>query len=153
MSPLFMASALPSDSRPTGPGVDPELHVVAHLIHAEFDDHLDPHAVDECLSQVAARFDGAPIRSFVPLLVRRYAREELQQHSRCEPGLRPDPLSEAGRVVPAEGVQSLRAGVLEMVGTDPVQEVVGAHGVDQRDVPPLSAKVTWRAFRWSITLR
>jgi hypothetical protein len=74
-----MASVLPADSRPAIPGVDPELHVVAQLIHAEFDDHLDPHTVDECLSQVAARFDGAAIRSFVPLLVRRIAREELQQ--------------------------------------------------------------------------
>ena len=96
MSPLSMASVLPADSRPAPPGVDPELHVVAHLIHAEFDDHLDPHAVDECLSQVAARFDGASIRSFVPLLVRRYAREELHQHLRREPDLRRDPLSGAG---------------------------------------------------------
>ena len=79
MSPLFMASVLPDDSRPATPGVDPDLHAVAHLIHAEFDDHLDPQAVDACLSQVAARFDGAAIRSFVPLLVRRIAREELQQ--------------------------------------------------------------------------
>jgi hypothetical protein len=91
-----MASALPADSLPDSPGVDPELHVVAHLIHAEFDDQLDPHAVDECLSQVASRFDGAPIRTFVPLLVRRYAREELQQHLRMEPDLRRDPLSGAG---------------------------------------------------------
>ena len=96
MAPLSMASALPADSRPTPPGVDPELHVVAHLIHAEFDDHLDPQAVDECLSQVAARFDDASIRSFVPLLVRRYTREELQHHLRKEPDLLGDPLSGAG---------------------------------------------------------
>jgi hypothetical protein len=91
-----MASVLPADSRPAPPGVDPELHVVGHLIHAEFDDHLAPHAVDEYLSQVAARFDGASIRSFVPLLVRRYAREELQQHLRRVPNLRRDPESGAG---------------------------------------------------------
>jgi hypothetical protein len=35
-------------------------------------------AMAKCLGQVAARFAGAWIRSFVPLLVRRYAREELQ---------------------------------------------------------------------------
>jgi hypothetical protein len=75
-----MASVPPVDSGSASPGFDPALHVVANLIHEEFDDHLDPHAVDECLSQVAARFDGASIRSFVPLLVRRYVREELQQH-------------------------------------------------------------------------
>jgi hypothetical protein len=91
-----MASVLSADSRPAPPGVDPEAHVVAQLIYAEFDDHLDPQAVDQCLSQVAARFDGASIRSFVPLLVRRYAREELQQHLRREPDLRRDPLSGAG---------------------------------------------------------
>jgi hypothetical protein len=45
---------------------------------------------------VAARFDGASIRSFVPLLVQRYAREELQRHLRMEPALRRDPLSAAG---------------------------------------------------------
>lgn len=61
--------------------------MVARHIHAEFDDHLDPRAVDECLSKVAARFDGASIRSFVPLLVGRYAREELRQHLRREPNL------------------------------------------------------------------
>jgi Arc/MetJ family transcription regulator len=51
---------------------------VAHFVHEEFDDRLDPHAVDECLDQVAAQFAGASVRSFVPLLVRRYVREELQ---------------------------------------------------------------------------
>jgi hypothetical protein len=88
-SSLSRVSVPPGDSRLAPPGVDPELHVVASLLHAEFDDHLDPHAVDECLSQVAARFDGASIRSFVPLLARRYAREELQRHPRRESDLPP----------------------------------------------------------------
>jgi hypothetical protein len=87
-----MASVPPADSALVRPGVDPDLHVVAHLVHAEFDDQLDPHAVDECLSQVAARFDGASIRSFVPLLVRRYAREELQQNLRSGLDLPPGPI-------------------------------------------------------------
>lgn len=73
-----MASFLPDDSRPGLPEIDPELHDVAHLVHEEFDDWLGPVAVDECMDQVAARFVGAPIRSFVPLLVRRYVREELK---------------------------------------------------------------------------
>jgi hypothetical protein len=59
-------------------GVDPDLHDVAHRVHEEFDEHLDPRTIDECLSTVAARFNGATVRSFVPLLVRRYVREELQ---------------------------------------------------------------------------
>ena len=41
--------------------------------------------MDECLGQVAARFAGAPIRNFVPLLVRRFVREELQaRHGQAE---------------------------------------------------------------------
>lgn len=58
--------------------MDPDLHDVAFLVHEEFDEKLGPHAVDQCMDQVAVRFVGAPIRSFVPLLVRRYVREELQ---------------------------------------------------------------------------
>ena len=72
-------------SRPR-PEIDPDLLDVARLVHEEFDDRLDPLIVDECLDGVAARFAGARIRSFVPLLVRRYVREELQQrHGQVEP--------------------------------------------------------------------
>ena len=71
------AALLPADSRPGRPTIDPDLHEVAHRVHEEFDDHVDPSVVDECLNQVAARFDGATVRSFIPLLVRRYVREEL----------------------------------------------------------------------------
>jgi hypothetical protein len=77
-----MASFLPAESRSGQPSVDPDLNDVAHFVHEELDGRLDPHAVDQCLSQVAARFDGASVRSFVPLLARRYAREELQQRLR-----------------------------------------------------------------------
>lgn len=58
--------------------MDPDLHAVANLVHEEFDNHLDPQTVDECFHQVSARFEGATVRSFVPLLVRRYVREELK---------------------------------------------------------------------------
>jgi hypothetical protein len=72
-------------SRPGRPEIDPDLHDVAQLVHDEFDDRLDPRIVDQCLDQVAARFAGARIRSFVPLLVRRYVREELQaRHGQVE---------------------------------------------------------------------
>ena len=77
MAPQNMASGLPFHSRPARPEIDQDLHDVAHFVHEEFDGRLDPHAVDECLDQVA-QFAGASVRSFVPLLVRRYVREELQ---------------------------------------------------------------------------
>ena len=73
-----MASFLPAHSRPGQPEIDPDLHDVAHLIHEEFDGQFDPDAVDECLNHVAAQFAGAPVRTFIPLLVRRYVREELR---------------------------------------------------------------------------
>ena len=72
-------------SRPGRPEIDPDLHDVAELVHEEFDGRLDPRVVDECLDQVAARFASAPVRIFVPLLVRRFVREELQaRHGRVE---------------------------------------------------------------------
>jgi hypothetical protein len=73
-----MANFSPVEARAVQPEIDSELHEVAHGVHEEFDRHLDPIAVDECLQQVASRFDGAPIRSFIPLLVGRYVREELK---------------------------------------------------------------------------
>ena len=72
-----MASSSPVGSSAVQPSIDQDLHDVSHLVHEEFDEHLDPRAVDDCLSKVSARFDGATVRAFVPLLVRRYAREEL----------------------------------------------------------------------------
>ena len=73
-----MVGFLPTESRPCQPAIDKDLHDVAHFVHEEFDRRLDPQEVDECLGQVAAQFAGASVRSFVPLLVRRYVREELQ---------------------------------------------------------------------------
>jgi hypothetical protein len=73
-----MARFVPAESRPGQPAIDQDLHDVAHFVHEEFDGRLEPHAVDECLDQVAAQFAGASVRSFVPLLVRRYVSEELE---------------------------------------------------------------------------
>ena len=72
-----MAGFLPAESRLGQPAIDQDLRDVAHFVHEEFDGRLEPHAVDECLNQVAAQFAGSSVRSFVPLLVRRYVREEL----------------------------------------------------------------------------
>jgi hypothetical protein len=49
----------------------------ARQLHDEFDARLGPRAVEECIAEVAGRFAHATVLSFVPLLVRRYAREEL----------------------------------------------------------------------------
>ena len=72
-----MASSTMSDARQGQPQINPDLEDLAHQVHEEFDDHLDPLAVDECLNRVAAQFDDATVRSFVPLLVRRYVNDEL----------------------------------------------------------------------------
>jgi hypothetical protein len=77
-----MANLSSVDLRAGQPEIDSELHDVAHFVHEEFDDLLDPRAVDECLSQVTARFEGAPVRVVVPLLVRRYVSEELKTRLR-----------------------------------------------------------------------
>jgi hypothetical protein len=69
------------------PEIDPQLHDVAHVVHEEFDRHLDPGAVEECLRKVVSQFEGATIRSFIPLLVGRYVREELKALLRQSPHL------------------------------------------------------------------
>jgi hypothetical protein len=58
-----------------------ELGAVSRMLHEEFDERLDPADVDECLHRVAERFVDARIRTYVPLLVRRYAREELRERA------------------------------------------------------------------------
>jgi hypothetical protein len=80
-----MANFSPVETSAVQPEIDPDLHDVAHGVHEEFDQHLDPSAVDECLQKVASRFEGATIRSFIPLLVGRYVREELRTLLRQSP--------------------------------------------------------------------
>jgi hypothetical protein len=62
--------------------IDADLQGVVIFIHQEYDERLDPCVVDQCLDQVAARFIGATVRSFVPLLVARYVRDELHARLR-----------------------------------------------------------------------
>jgi hypothetical protein len=73
-----MASPQAPDAHPGNPGINADLQEVAHQLHQEFADRLEWREVDECLHRVAAKFEEANVRSFVPLLVRRYARDELQ---------------------------------------------------------------------------
>jgi hypothetical protein len=62
--------------------IDADLQGVVIIIHQEYDDRLDPCVVDQCLVQVATRFSGSTVRSFVPLLVARYVRDELHARLR-----------------------------------------------------------------------
>ena len=74
-----MASSTLSEAREGHPSISPDLQDVVHGVHQEFDASLDPLAVDECLVRVGASFDDAKVRAFVPLLVRRYVRDELNK--------------------------------------------------------------------------
>ena len=74
-----MTSSTSRDPRQGGPKIKADLQDVAHQVREEFSGRLDPHEVDECLGRVAATFDNATVRAFVPLLVRRYVRVELQE--------------------------------------------------------------------------
>lgn len=71
-----MSSPTPFGARSSHP-ISSDLKDVAHQIHQEFAERLEPELIDECLDRVAAKFDDAKVRSFVPLLVRRYVRDEL----------------------------------------------------------------------------
>jgi hypothetical protein len=74
-----MASSSAFDTRQGRPTLTGDLQDVARGVHQEFDEHLDPRAVDECLDRMAAKFVHAKVRAFVPLLVRRYASDELHK--------------------------------------------------------------------------
>lgn len=51
--------------------------VRAALVH-EFGDRVPAHAVQARLAATVERFDGAPIRTFVPVLAQRRVRLELR---------------------------------------------------------------------------
>ena len=78
-----MASSTVSDPLQQRPKINADLSDVAQRVHEEFDERLDPRSVDECLNRVAAKFDNVKVRSFVPLLVRRYVRDELNELLAC----------------------------------------------------------------------
>ena len=73
-----MASPQALDARSGNPRINADLQDVAHQLRQEFANRLETGEVDECLNRIAAKFEDANVRSFVPLLVRRYARDELQ---------------------------------------------------------------------------
>lgn len=74
-----MASSTTSDGHQGRPALNADLQDTAHRIHQEFDEQLELQTVDECLERVAASFDDATVRAFVPLLVLRYVSDELDE--------------------------------------------------------------------------
>jgi hypothetical protein len=51
---------------------------VSDRLSQSFADRLSPRQVDETVHSVHHRFDGSPVREFVPVLVERIARDELR---------------------------------------------------------------------------
>ena len=59
-------------------GLHPGLREVASQLHREFDHLAGAAVVDRVLDDVAARFAEARVRTYLPLLVHRYAKSELR---------------------------------------------------------------------------
>jgi hypothetical protein len=82
-------SARPALDRPVDAGVGspaltPDLFTVAAVLHDEFDDQVGAAVVDTEIRRVADQFTDAPIRAFVPLFVRRFAGDELDDRTERE---------------------------------------------------------------------
>ena len=74
-----MASSTTLNPRQDLPKINGDLQDVARRVHEEFDEQLNARVVNASLERVSAMFTDAKIRGFVPLLVRRYVRDELQE--------------------------------------------------------------------------
>jgi hypothetical protein len=59
-------------------GLQPDLSDVAAQLHRDFDPITGAETVDRVVDDVAARFADARVRTFIPLLVHRYARSDLR---------------------------------------------------------------------------
>jgi len=59
-------------------GLHPDFREVAVQLHRDFDLLTGAEVVDRVLDEVAARFVDARVRTFLPLLVHRYARSDLR---------------------------------------------------------------------------
>jgi hypothetical protein len=74
-----MASSTTFNRRQNLSKVNGDLQDVARRVHEEFDEQLDATVVNARLERVSGMFTDAKIRGFVPLLVRRYVNDELQE--------------------------------------------------------------------------
>ena len=59
-------------------GLHPDFREVATQLHRDFDLLTGSDVVDRVLDEVAAIFAEARVRTFLPLLVHRYARSDLR---------------------------------------------------------------------------
>ena len=59
-------------------GLHPDFREVAAQLHRDFDLLTGVEVVDRVLDEVAAIFADARVRTFLPLLVHRYARSDLR---------------------------------------------------------------------------
>ena len=59
-------------------GLHPDFREVAAQLHRDFDLLAGAEVVDRVLDEVAARFVNARVRTFLPLLVHRYASSDLR---------------------------------------------------------------------------
>lgn len=73
-----MASSKAIDAPAGRPNIDADLQDVAHQLRQEFANRLESCEIDDCVRKVAVTFEDATVTSFVPLLVQRFARDELQ---------------------------------------------------------------------------
>jgi hypothetical protein len=57
---------------------DKAIHAVNDRLRRSFADRYSGDVVTHTVQKIHHRFDGRPIREFVPVLVERFAREELR---------------------------------------------------------------------------
>jgi hypothetical protein len=62
---------------------DRQLARIREELIREFGAGVSEQVVDEQFSALVARFDGAPVRTFVPVLAQRAARERLKEIERA----------------------------------------------------------------------
>lgn len=62
----------------SGTPLNPDLVHVAQSLHRQYDQRLGSELVESEIRHTASEFTNAPLRTFVPLLVRRYTGEALK---------------------------------------------------------------------------
>jgi hypothetical protein len=60
-------------------------HVIEQVLQAEFSGLLDPGDIERLTSESLARFEDAPVRTFVPILAARTARRLARAHLAGDP--------------------------------------------------------------------
>ena len=82
-SPQRRASRDKDESRATDEREAAELVSIEGRLMAEYGSSLGPDAVMRCIADAVGYFDGAPVRSYVMLLVERWAAARLRETRRA----------------------------------------------------------------------